>query len=231
MQSYAALIPIKDHSERVEGKNFRRLGEKALWEHIVSTLSAMEEIGAIYIDTDSERLTQARLAPYPKVRIIERPEELRGDYVSTNRLFAHDLTQVDPKFERFVQTHATNPLLKAETIRRAMHAFGEALSAGTADSLFSVTAYHARFYRPGGEPINHDPEELLRTQDLEPVFEENSNLYLFTRESFAARQARIGLNPILFEMDQIEATDIDDETNWKLAEALVAQARGAAEER
>lgn len=226
MQTYAALIPIKDHSERVAGKNFRRLGDMPLWEHVVETLSAMKEIGEIVIDTDSNRFTGEALAPYPKVRIVERPQELRGDFVATNRIFAYDLTQIAPQCDQFLQTHVTNPLLTAATIGRAMAEFEAALGSGAADSLFSVTAHHARFYRPGGEPINHKPGELLRTQDLEPVLEENSNLYLFTRASFGAHGRRIGERPIAFEMDRLEATDIDDETTWRLAEALIVSKRG-----
>jgi CMP-N-acetylneuraminic acid synthetase len=225
MTPYAALIPIKDHSERAPGKNFRLLAGRALWAHLVSTLSSMQEIDAIYIDTDSPRLDAAALAPYPKARRIDRPAELCGDFVPTNRLFEYDLTRIDADREFFLQTHATNPLLRVETIRAAMRAFEAALAEGRADSLFTVTPHHARFFRRDGSPVNHDPAELKRTQDLEPLLEENSNLYLFTRASFAATGARIGRRPILFEMDALEATDIDDERTWKLAEALIEGGR------
>src|SRR5690606_13255621 len=162
-------------------------------------------------------------APFPKVRILERPAELRGDFVSTNRLFAYDLTQLEAERTHFLQTHTTNPLLTAETIREAIRRFEEAEARGGADSLFTVTAYYARFYDRAGRPLNHNPAELLRTQDLEPMLEENSNLYLFTRASFAATNARIGRKPLLFEMDRLEATDIDDAATWRLAEALCAR--------
>lgn len=222
MNRYAALIPIKDHSERVPGKNFRLLGDKPLWEHIVYTLSGMEEVGAIFIDTDSARFTSSVLASYPKVRIIPRPASLCGDFVPTNALFAHDLSVIGDEFQHFLQTHTTNPLLTRKTVRAAMQRFEESLAAGAADSLFTVTAYFARFYRRDLTPINHDPRELKRTQDLDPVLEENSNLYLFTREAFAATRARIGRRPFLFEMDRLEATDIDDQASWDLAAALLA---------
>ncbi|HNM45768.1 MAG TPA: acylneuraminate cytidylyltransferase family protein [Candidatus Sumerlaeota bacterium] len=216
---FAALIPIKDHSERVPGKNFREIAGRPLWQHIVATLSSMDEIPAIYIDTDSQRFTSEVLAPYPKVRIIERPERLRGDFVPTNHLFAHDLTLIPETFTHFLQTHTTNPLLTAATIRAAM----KALDGGRAahDSLFTVTPYFARFFRRDGSAINHDPRELKRTQDLDPVLEENSNLYLFTRESFARTASRIGERPLMFEMDRLEATDIDDPATWQLAETLL----------
>ena len=218
---YSALIPIKDHSERVPGKNFRILGDKPLWAHVIETLQSVDEIDAIYIDSDSVRFTAAVLRPYPKVKIIVRPEELRGDFVATNKLFAHDLTLIPNNF--FLQTHTTNPLLKASTIRAAIAAFEAALAAGTADSLFTVTPYFARFYRRDLSAVNHNPKELKRTQDLDPLLEENSNLYLFTREAFGRTNARIGARPLLFEMDRNEATDIDDAASWLLAEALLGK--------
>jgi CMP-N-acetylneuraminic acid synthetase len=98
------------------------------------------------------------------------------------------------------------------------------VAAGAADSLFSVTRHQTRFYRADGAPINHDPDNLVRTQDLEPWFEENSCLYLFSQASFAATGARIGRHPILFEIPRGEAVDIDDAEDWALAEALAGAA-------
>ncbi|MEQ8821110.1 MAG: acylneuraminate cytidylyltransferase family protein [Sumerlaeia bacterium] len=222
-RQYAALIPIKDHSERVPGKNFRSLAGRPLWQHIVATLQDMDEVGAIYIDTDSDRFTPDVLAPFPKVRVITRPQELRGDFVATNALFAYDLTRIPAEITHFLQTHTTNPLLSPATIRRAIAAFEGAAAEGARDSLFTVTPCYNRFYRRDGSAINHDPKVLIRTQDLEPLLEENSNLYLFSRESFAATGARIGARPMLFEMDGMEATDIDDELGWDLADFLMAR--------
>jgi len=79
-----------------------------------------------------------------------------------------------------------------------------------------------RFYRADGSAVNHDPNVLLRTQDLEPWFEENSNLYVFSRDSFAATDARIGRRPLVFETGKLESIDIDDQADWDLA-LLAAQ--------
>jgi CMP-N-acetylneuraminic acid synthetase len=117
-------------------------------------------------------------------------------------------------------THTTNPLLGAGTITRAIEAFAAERAAGRADSLFTVNRFQTRFYDAAGQAINHDPANLVRTQDLEPWFEENSNLYLFTRESFAKTKARIGARPMMFETPRTESMDIDDLEGWHMAEAL-----------
>ena len=195
----AALVPIKDHSERVTGKNFREFSGKPLYEHIVATLDRTYAVDEIVIDTDSFRVMKEGPALSPKVRVIERPESLLGDHVSTNRVFEHDLTQTDA--DLFVQTHSTNPLLRSETIAQALRRFIE--SEGEHDSLFAVNRYQSRFYLEDGTPVNHDPEDLIRTQDLPPVYEENSCLYVFTRESFAKKGRRIGLKPLVRHRDPV----------------------------
>jgi CMP-N-acetylneuraminic acid synthetase len=86
--------------------------------------------------------------------------------------------------------------------------------------VFTVNKFQARFYRADGSAVNHDPNNLVRTQDLEPWFEENSNLYIFSAESFAATNARIGKRPLMLEIDKTESVDIDDQQSWDLAEAV-----------
>jgi CMP-N-acetylneuraminic acid synthetase len=67
-------------------------------------------------------------------------------------------------------------------------------------------------------PLNHNPEELVRTQDLPPVYEDNSNLYIFPKKTIKQVGARIGESPLIYEMDEIESIDIDIMTDFKMAE-------------
>ena len=214
--SVSAIVPIKEHSERVLNKNFRNFGGKPLYHHILETLEKTYAIDNIIIDTDSHVVMNEAPQLFNKVRVVERPEELRGDFVSVNKIIAHDLTIQESNI--YIQTHATNPLLKADTIAKALKDFVE--SENGFDSLFSVNKFQSRFYLHDGSPINHNPEELLRTQDLNPVYEENSCIYIFTRESFNKKSRRIGLKPILYPIPKIESIDIDDEFTFRLAEIL-----------
>jgi CMP-N-acetylneuraminic acid synthetase len=77
-----------------------------------------------------------------------------------------------------------------------------------------------RIWGADGQPLNHDPRVLIQTQDLEPFFEENSCLYLFTAKSLCDNANRIGAAPAMFEIDPLEAIDIDEEPDFLLAEAL-----------
>jgi CMP-N-acetylneuraminic acid synthetase len=148
---------------------------------------------------------------------VNRPLSIQGDYVEMNRIIEHDITLCEGDY--FLQTHSTNPLLKKVTLENAIATFFSI--SGRYDSLFSVTKWKTRLYWKTGDPVNHDPSKLERTQDLAPLFEENSNLYIFSRQSFQqAGGKRIGNTPYLFEMDKIEAIDIDEEIDFQLAETL-----------
>lgn len=214
-----ALLPMKAHSQRVPGKNFRQLVNRPLYKWILDTLLSLSEIDLVLINTDAEHvLKESGFTENDRVRLHLRKKELCGDMVSMNMILADDIAAVPA--DAYLMTHTTNPLLGAQTIRNAINAFEQGVAKGTADSLFTVTKRQTRFYRADGSPVNHDPNNLLRTQDLEPWFEENSNLYLFSRDSFEKTNARIGANPILFETNKLESSDIDDPEDWDIAEAL-----------
>jgi CMP-N-acetylneuraminic acid synthetase len=122
--------------------------------------------------------------------------------------------------DTYLMTHTTNPMLSSNTIRKALDAYHDAVACGEADSLFTVNRIQTRFYRADTSPINHNPSQLIQTQDLEPWFEENSNLYIFSAASFARNSARIGCRPIMHVMNKLEAVDIDTEDDWLMAEAI-----------
>lgn len=209
-----AIVPIKEHSERVKNKNFREFSGKPLYHHILDTLDKTYAVDQIIVDTDSVIVMKEAPELNQKVKIIERPKELRGDFVSVNRIIEYDISQVDSDI--YVQTHATNPLLKSETIAKALKKFIE--DEDGHDSLFSVNQFQSRFYWKDGKAINHDPKELIRTQDLDPIYEENSLLYIFTRNSFEKHKHRIGNNPITYSTPRLESIDIDGEFEFHLAE-------------
>lgn len=219
--STIALLPMKAHSARVSGKNFRSFAGKPLFRWILDSLLSLDEIDAVIINTDArEILAQNGLVSEGRVIVRDRKPEICGDFVSMNLVLADDISSVSA--ETYLMTHTTNPLLGPATIRGALEAYKDGAAAGRCDSLFTVNRFQTRFYREDGSPVNHDPNVLMRTQDLEPWFEENSNLYIFNRESFARTNARIGAHPLLFETPRIESADIDDQEGWDIAETLAS---------
>jgi CMP-N-acetylneuraminic acid synthetase len=217
--STVALLPMKAHSARVSAKNFRDFAGKPLFSWILDTLLEVKEISQVVINTDARNiLAEKGLVDTDRIFIRDRKPEICGDFVSMNLVIADDLENVPA--DAYVMTHTTNPLLSANTIRAAINSYRDGVASGAHDSLFTVNKFQTRFYRADGSPVNHDPDNLIRTQDLEPWFEENSNLYIFSRDSFAAANARIGMKPILFETPRAESADIDDQDGWDIAETL-----------
>lgn len=211
-----ALVPMRHVSERVPGKNYRQLGDRPLFAHIVDTLLGCDSIDQVVIDTDSDKIWHLAEERYgDQVRVLERPEHLRSGETSMNDVLLHDVAEVPA--DLYVQTHSTNPLLRTDTVERALAAHREAPDH---DALFSVTRLQTRLYDASGRPLNHDPTVLLRTQDLPPVYEENSNLYIFARRTLQATGSRLGTNPLMFEIPADEAWDIDEELDFRVAEFL-----------
>jgi CMP-N-acetylneuraminic acid synthetase len=215
-----ALLPMKANSERVKGKNFRDFGGKPLFCWMLDTLLSVAEIDSVVINTDARHILADNVLSYPeRIQIRDRKQEICGDMVSMNIIIKDDIENVDADI--YLMTHTTNPLLSKGSVEAAISQFKKALREGTADSLFTVNKVQDRFYNSNVQPINHDPNNLIRTQDLEPWYQENSNLYLFTRESFSQTQARIGSNPMMLETAPYESTDIDTPADWDLGEVMV----------
>ena len=210
-----ALVPMKGHSERVPNKNIRPLCGKPVFHWILESLSGSKYINEIIINTDSPEIAKSAKDHF-NVTILERPDFLLGDMVSIQPLIEYDLSQT--KGEYYLQTHSTNPLVKTQTIDKAIEAF---FAQTEHDALFSVTPIKTRFYWADGCGINHDPKQLIRTQDLEPIYEENSCLYIFSRETNRNTKNRLGSNPMMFPMDRLEAIDIDDMEDFYWAEFLL----------
>lgn len=210
-----AIVPMRHDSERVPGKNYRPLGGRPLFHHIVETLLASPAISKVAIDTDSEVVRDSARVAFPDVEVLERPPHLRDGMIPMNDILLHDVRRLNG--DLYLQTHSTNPLLRTSTVTAAIERL---LGDRESDSLFGVTRLQTRLWNADGTPMNHDTAVLVRTQDLPPVYEENSCVYLFTRDSLERRGSRIGERPILFEIPRDEAWDIDEELDFRIAEVL-----------
>ena len=213
-----ALLFMKEKSERMHGKNMRKLCGLPLFHWIIKAFQDSNVIDEVIINTDSESIAQNAKDNF-NVTIHMRPDYLLTiDHDESNQIMAYDLNNTDGEY--FIQSHSTNPLVDPLSIRKATKLFFKNINCN--DSLFTVTKRMKRFYYNHGKPINHDPMKLIRTQSLNPLLEENSCFYIFSRESFFANKNRIGLKPILFPIDHLTAVDIDEEHDFQFAEYLMS---------
>ena len=212
-----ALVPMRHHSQRVPRKNYREMAGKPLYHHIMNTLNDCPEIDVIVVDTDSEIIIEGLRIDFPQVIIIERSAALRADDIPMNDVLLFDTGQVPA--DLYIQTHSTNPLLRSETISNAIRSFQK--QSDEYDSLFSVTRLQTRLWDENTKPVNHNPNILLQTQDLPPIFEENSCIYIFTAEKLRERRNRIGEKPMMYEIKSGEALDIDEESDFMIADIIL----------
>lgn len=213
----AAFVPMRHHSVRVVGKNYRLMDGKPLYHYIMESLLNVPEIDRVVVDTDSPVVIEGLAKDFPQVETLLRPENLRADDVPMNEILMYDTAQI--KADYYLQTHCTNPLLKSSTISAAIQALVE--KSYMYDSLFSVTKVKKRYWDQLTRPINHNQNILLRTQDLPPIYEENSCIYIFTREVLEKKHTRIGDRPLMFPIPAREAQDIDDELEFVVTEMLM----------
>lgn len=216
---------MRHTSVRVPGKNYRLIGGKPLYGYILDTLLQVPEVDQIVVDTDSPIILEGLAKDYPMVVGIERPEHMRADTVPMNDILLYDTNLV--KADWYLQTHSTNPLLKPETIQRAIQALEADYPAH--DTLFGVTRLQTRLWDADNRPINHNPAELLRTQDLPPVYEDNSCLYLFQRHALTAHGTRLGARPLMFEIPVAEAIDVDEELDFTIAAIMLEACKAASD--
>ena len=219
-----ALLFMKAHSERVRDKNIRPLCGRPLFHWIIMSLARSTYIQEIVINTDSELIARNAQENFD-VTIHMRPDYLLNIHSNeAYQLMAYDLKHTDGDF--FLQSHSTNPLLSTATINKAIETFFDQQEK---DCLFSVTPVQKRYFYESGTAVNHDPDHLIKTQELPFLLEENSCIYLFSRNVFFKRKNRIGYHPLLFSMDRFESVDIDEEYDFFIAEAMMAKRLAALE--
>lgn len=206
-----AIMPIKLKNERCQGKNTRVLGNKPLLQWELDTLKKVDLCESISVFCSSESII-----PFlpDGINFVSRPKYL--DLPTSN------FTQIFSCFAKkypadiYVYAHATAPFVSANTMKECI----ESVISGKYDSAFCAVKLQDYLWQDG-EPLNFDATDLPRTQDLKPIYQETSGVYVFTKEVFEKYHRRIGIKPFIKEVTFKEAIDIDNPEDFDLAEALV----------
>lgn len=210
------FIPIKENSQRVKRKNFRKINNNRLYNHMLYKLSDFE----VYVDTDSDEIFHdiSQNKKLNNVTVFKRNNNLLGDKVSVCDLIKSFIKRFNFYDDLIFQTHVTSPFLTNKIILEAKKCLQ-----GNIDSVVSCNIIKSRFWRKesyGFTPINHNPLKLEQTQDLPGYFEENSVFYIFKGKNFAINNSRIGMFPHFFPLEFPHNVDIDTESDWSLVESI-----------
>ncbi|MDE5691756.1 MAG: acylneuraminate cytidylyltransferase family protein [Alistipes sp.] len=207
-----AFVPIRLNSQRVEGKNLRQLGNEPLMCHILKTLLRTDGVDEVYVYCSNEGIRP--LLP-EGVKFLRRNEELDRDTTLGREIYDAFTTEVDA--DLYLLAHATSPFIRPQTIGDAL----KKVRSGDYDSAFSVEKIQT-FAWYEGRPLNYSPDNIPRTQTLEPVYIETSAFFIFPRELWRERHRRIGDRPYMAVVDRIEGLDIDYPEDFAMAEVIAA---------
>lgn len=205
-----AFATIKLNSQRVPHKNLQMIGDKPMCWHILNT--ALKVKG---IDETIVYCSDPKVCDYipQKVRFIKRDKWLDGDSIRAKDTYSAFIKDVDADI--YISLCTTSPFTKSETLEFALN---KVIFEGY-DSAMSVKREQT-FAWYEGKPINYDPQEVPRTQDMKPVFIETSAFFIFKKELWVNYGRRVGFNPWLQEVDNIESIDIDTMDDLKFAQLI-----------
>ena len=202
-----ALIPIKLNPQRLPHKNIVPLAGHPLCWHICNTLRQVNGLDEVYVYCSDP--TVKDYIPAETI-FLQRPQWLDGDLVKGFDIYSEFIKTVDA--DVYVLAHTTSPFIKASTCQNALN---NVLN-GLYDSAFSAKRIHT-FAWYQDKPINYDINDVLRTQDMEPIWVETSAFFMFRKEVFTVHKRRIGFKPYIQEVSGIEAIDIDEKKDYDLA--------------
>jgi len=202
-----AFVPIKLNSVRLPDKNILPLAGKPLCWHMLNTLSQVEGIDYVYVYCSDENIK----AYIPdSVNFLQRPGTLDADLVKGEEIYRSFIDK--KKANVYVLAHVTSPFTKISSVKGAL----DRVLRNENDSAFSVRKFQTfAWYK--NSPVNYDHTNIPRTQDIEPIYVETSAFYVFKREHFTEHNRRIGFNPFMQVVDEMEAIDIDYQEDYELA--------------
>ena len=209
-----SFIPIKLNNQRLPGKNTMLLNDRPTCDYIFETISGVDTIDEKYVYCSDEAI-KPYIVPYEEkgLKFLKRDPCLDGFQVKGLEIIDRFVRDVDADI--YVLTHVTQPFTKSASIKNAL----EKVVSGEYDSAFSAVVLQDYMWM-NGRPFNYAMKNIVRTQDLEPIYMETGAFFIFRKEVYTKLGQRIGDKPYIYEIDQFEAVDIDTAEDFQFAESV-----------
>lgn len=216
-----AIFPLRKGSRRLKNKNILKIKDKKLYEYTLDKLIKSKKIKKIIISTDYnfffKKINNSKILLHKRDGVLAKNCSMNKVIYNILNIFDFDINQ------SFIQLHATSPLLRQQTIDKAIKKY---YSKKKFDSLFSITENQKRYWIYKNKkiiPYNHKLESSPTTQNLKKIYEENSGFYIFSKKSFLHnKNNRIGKFPQIYKLSKIESIDIDDKDDFKIAKSIIS---------
>ncbi len=207
MEKVVLFIPIKLNNQRLPGKNLMELDGRPLCDYIFNTVNQITTINEKYVYCSDERIKSYM----PEGMIfLKRDASLDGFQVKGLEIIDAFVRDVDADI--YVLTHVTQPFTQTQSIEKALN---KVLYEGY-DSAFSCKCIQDYCWYKG-MPFNYNMQDIVTTQQLEPIYMETGAFFIFRKEVFTKFHQRIGKNPYMYTLDSFEAIDIDTAEDFEFA--------------
>lgn len=200
---------------------------KPLCAWVIESAVKAESVDCVYVSTESFEIKQAVVEinrqfinhdQYKnKLKIIDRPDKLANDTASTESVMLHCLEEVD--FDALITIQATSPMLTSDDLNQAVRQFKQE----KLDSLLSAVVFKRFLWNADGAAINYDPCKRPRRQDFTGHLMENGAFYITDRDLLKKEKCRLGGKIGVYTMHDISAIEIDELSDWAIAEAILKQ--------
>ncbi|GAA3412786.1 N-acylneuraminate cytidylyltransferase [Paenibacillus hodogayensis] len=219
MNQYHAFIPVRGGSKSIPLKNIQSFCGKPLVYWTVKAASDCPSITHVYVSTDSAAIRDTvEQFQLPKVQVIDRNEETATDTASTESVMLEFARQFP--FDHIVLIQATSPLLESRHLEEGISLYMEK----QADSCLSVVRQKRFLWGTNesgfGTPLNYDPTRRPRRQEWAGQLVENGAFYITSRQNLLDHRCRISGKATLYEMEDDTYFEIDETTDWLIAEQL-----------
>tara|TARA_R110000851_G_scaffold142756_1_gene281457 strand:- start:460 stop:1137 length:678 start_codon:yes stop_codon:yes gene_type:complete len=214
MEKYTALIAVRKGSQRVKNKNIRPFCDSSLLEIKIKQAKRCKLIDEVIVSSDCDDMLS--VGRYLGVTTQKRDKYFCSSSVPMNLVYRHLAESID--CDHVVYLHVTSPLLKDDSLKRSIEIYKNNLESSY-DSLASVETIKKYLWH-NDKPINYDPNNHPRSQDLPNFVALNFAINIISKKSMIERKNILGEKFYPFELDEFESIDVDNEFEFNIAEYL-----------
>jgi len=216
------IIPARGGSKGIPGKNIVPLNGKPLLAYTIEAARASEVSSFIYVSTDCPKI--AAVAEKYGAGVIHRPADLANDTASTEAALLHALDELSRKgqyFSAILTLPPTSPLRKPQTISSFVKKYYEI--SNKFDALLSLSEHRGDFWIQEAEGSFRRlfPEAPRRRQERQPLYLENSALYITRVDALRETGFILGRSSTGYIISEREALDINEPLDLTIAEKLL----------
>ena len=208
-----ALIAARSGSVRVQNKNIRPFVDSTLLEIKIEQLKRISNIDEVVVNSNDDEILE--IAQKHGVQIVRRDAYYASNSVSMSDVYKNMAENINGDI--IVYANCTNPLIKDETIYKIIEFFKE-----NNEKYDSVNSAHLikEFLFKDNLPINYDLRHQPRSQDLPDISALNFAVNVLHKSTMIEAKNVVGYKPFLYNIDLIEATDIDNPIDFFISEKI-----------